>query len=70
MTPVFDKFVLGPICPGPICLGTHLSGTHLSEDPFVWDWPDRVGTGPGFSAGLDRSHIVMSRDCQLKYALP
>jgi len=31
------------------------------------DW---IGAGLGFNAGSDRSRIVMSRDCQLKYAMP
>jgi len=30
----------------------------------------RIGSGLGFSAGPDRSRIVMSRVCQLKYAMP
>jgi len=30
----------------------------------------QIGARLGFSAGPDRSRIVMSRDCQLKYAMP
>jgi len=33
-------------------------------------WPDWIGARLGFSAGPDRSQVVMSRVCQLKYAMP
>jgi len=31
--------------------------------------PNRIGVGLGFSAGPDRSRIVMSKACQLKYTM-
>jgi len=40
-----------------------------SEPDFDVFWPDRFGAGLGFSAGPDRSRIVKSKVCQLKYAM-
>jgi len=41
----------------------------------IWNWilaffSGLIGAGWGFSDGADRSWIVMSRDCQLNYAMP
>jgi len=46
----------------------HGSGSGSKPD-FDLFWPDRIGTGLGFISGPDRSRIVMSRNCQLKYAV-
>jgi len=39
------------------------------EPNFDLFWPDRISAGLGFSAGPDRSQIVMFRVCQLKCAM-
>jgi len=43
---------------------------HGPEPDFDLFWLVWIGAGLRFSAGSDRSRIVMSRDCQLKYAMP
>jgi len=43
------------------------SGAGLEPDLDIF-WPDWIGAGLGFCAGPDRSQIVMSWVCQLKYA--
>jgi len=42
---------------------------HGPEPDFDLFWPDRIGAGLGFSARPARSRIVMSKVCQLKYAM-
>jgi len=49
-------------------MGTTWAGSGAEWD-MVLTFFGRIGAGLGFSVGPDRRRIVMTRDCQLKYAI-